>query len=296
MAASARALKPTRVLKTIGTVKTVIEKIDSQLKLQHYKVKSFEPHVGFRIERGHYVVKTAEGGADLEKCLRLRFDVFHLEFMKKNRTIGVDIDKLDFLCDHLMIVDKRTDKVIGTYRMNCSRFTETFYSESEFHLRKMLEIPGHKVELGRACIHKDFRNGAVIALLWRGIAEYIQKTESVLLFGCSSVKTMDPFQTGLLTKYLTDGGHLTHDYECEPTKKYKLKQLGKVLEYIDAHPYEYHQDEIEAMVPALFRSYLNLGAKILGDPALDRDFGCIDFLTLLRMDAMSPIMREKYGL
>ncbi|MES2963689.1 MAG: GNAT family N-acetyltransferase, partial [Bdellovibrionota bacterium] len=197
MIATARALKPTRVLKKFGSMKVALEKADSAAKLRRYKVQNFEPNVTFEFERGHYVVKTAENGAELEECLKLRFEVFHREYMNKKRTIGVDIDKLDEICDHLVIRDRRSGKVIGTYRLNSSKYTDTFYSSSEFNMARLLDIQGTKLELGRACIDKDHRNGVIVALLWRGIAEYIQRTETKVLFGCGSIKTMDPLESGL---------------------------------------------------------------------------------------------------
>lgn len=296
MLATGRALKPSNVLKKIGSVKTALERIDSEVKLHHYKIRNFEPNIRFSFERGHYIVKTAENGAELEDCLKLRFDVFHKEYMKKKRKVGVDIDKLDYVCDHLVISDKRTNRVIGTYRLNCSLFTNVFYSAGEFQMDEVLKIPGTKLELGRACIDREHRNGVVIALLWRGIAEYIQRTDTKVLFGCGSIKTMEPMEIGLITKYLTDENHLTREYGTVPTKKFKVKQLSRVLEYIEQNPFEYQKDEVKAMIPALFNSYLKAGAKIAGEPAIDREFRCIDFLVVLKMDELNAQHKGKYNI
>jgi len=294
MRAAAKSLRPSLVLKKFSSMKTALEKFDSERKLHHFNVRNFEPNISFRFERGHFIVKTAENGADLEECLKLRFDVFHKEYMNKRRTYGVDIDKLDYLCDHLVIFDKRANRTIGTYRLNSSRFTNTFYSAGEFDLSKVLEIEGNKLELGRACIDREYRSGVVIALLWRGIAEYIQRTETKVLFGCGSIKTMEPLEIGLLTKHFIDTGALTYDYDVSPTKKYKVKQLAKVLEYIDANRHEYVKKDVEAMIPPLFQSYVRMGARLCGEPAIDREFHCIDFLTLVKMDEMNPAIRSKY--
>ncbi len=152
MIQTARALKPVRVLRKFDSVKSAFEKFDSELRLHHYKIREFKPNISFLFERGHYIVKTAENGAELEECLKLRYEVFHREYMEKKRETGVDVDALDIACDHLVIRDKRSGKVIGTYRLNSSHFTNTFYSASEFHMERLLEIPGAKLELGRACI------------------------------------------------------------------------------------------------------------------------------------------------
>ena len=277
-------------------MKTALENVDSEMKLHWFKIREFKPNVMFEFERGNYIVKTAESGQELEECLKLRFAVFHKEYMNKKRTVGVDIDKLDYVCDHLVIRDKRTGRVIGTYRLNSSLFTDNFYSAGEFNLAKILEFNGNKLELGRACIDREHRNGVIISLLWRGISEYIGRTETKILFGCSSIKTMDPLETGLITKYLLDTGALTHEYGVSPTKKFKVKQLDRVLEYIEANPFQYDKDEVAKMVPALFASYIKNGAKLAGEPALDREFHCIDFLTVLKVDDMNATFRGKYNI
>ena len=281
-------------LKNVSGMRHALEKIEQTARLHRHRVPTFQPNVRFQFEKGHYLIKTAADGEELRRCLELRFEVFHRELLKKKRTFGVDVDKLDLICDHLVIVDQRTNRVIGTYRLNCSKFTGQFYSAGEFNLGKLLELPGHKLELGRACIDKDYRNGAVITLLWRGIAEYLTLTDSSHLFGCASLKTTDPMEIGLVYKHLTQEGLIDHSYDVVPTKKFRVKKLPTILSWIEASPTVYDRAAIQDLVPALFMSYVRMGAKILGEPALDRDFQCIDFLTLLKMDELNPIFMKKY--
>lgn len=294
MLTSALAFRQSQVLKKLGTVKTALEKIDSEVKLHHYRIREFQPKITFQFERGDYIVKTAESGAELEECLRLRFNVFHKEFRKNRRTFGIDVDGLDLECDHLLIFNKRVGRIIGTYRLNSTLFNNAFYSAGEFELAQLLELEGNKLELGRACIDREHRTGVVIALLWRGIATYIQRTNTRVLFGCGSVKTMEPLEIGLLTKHFIDQGLLTFEYGTVPTKKYKVKGLQRILDYIELNPYEYNKEAVEKMVPPLLQSYLRMGAKLCGEPAIDREFYCIDFLVCLKLDELHPLHKDKY--
>ena len=294
MNATATSLARGSVRKTLGSVKAAWERLDSEMKLQQYRIREYAPNVSFEFERGDYTVKTVTDGRELEECLKLRFEVFHREYMNKRRTVGVDVDDLDLVCDHLMIREKSTGRAIGTYRLNSSKFTKTFYSAGEFDLGEILAIPGNKLELGRACIDKAYRNGVVIALLWRGIAEYIRQTETAVLFGCASIKTMDPLQIGLLTQHLIEKGFVLNEMHAKPTKKYRVKPLRSILEYIESNRYVYDASETDKLVPALFKSYLKAGAMVCGEPALDREFHCIDFLTVLKIDELDPQMRSKF--
>lgn len=296
MVLSTKPSKRSRVLQKLKSVKQAFEKFDSERKLEQFQVRDFSPNVSLNFERGHYIVKTAENGRELEECLRLRFDVFHKEFINSSRMIGVDVDALDYICDHLLIYDKRSQKVIGTYRLNSSLYTDNFYSANEFNLGSLLEIEGNKLELGRACIDREHRSGVVIALLWRGIAEYIQRTDTKILFGCGSIKVTETMEIGVLTKHFADAGVLTHEYGVCPTKKYSIKHLDRALEYIENNPNEFKTDKIDQQIPPLFQAYLRMGGKLLGFPAIDREFNCVDFLTMVKMDEMSSSMKEKYKL
>ena len=281
------------VRKTIENMKSVFQKLDTKLQLHRHKVRDFKPNITFEFERGDYLVKTAQNGDELEACLRLRFDVFHREFMEVEQEHGVDIDKLDFICDHLMIIDRRSEaKVIGTYRLNCTKFTSEYYSAGEFNLGSLLDGEGVKLELGRACIEKDFRNGVVITLLWRAIAQYLIATESTILFGCASVKTIDLIETASVYKYLEKRGHIDLSKGVYPTKKFLFPQLSETIKNLVLT--EDQEKKIETEIPALFKSYLRMNAKVLGEPALDKDFSCVDFLTVLKVSDLNPLFMKKY--
>jgi putative hemolysin len=287
-------------LKTVSidarSIRHALEKIEQRSRLHRHRVPEFQPNVSFAFEKGDYLVKTADNGAELEECLKLRFEVFHREFLEKKRTYGVDVDKLDLVCDHLVVIDKKSEKIVGTYRLNCSRFTGLFYSAGEFDLGGLLELPGHKLELGRACIDRNFRNGAVVNLLWRGIAEYLKQTESSYLFGCASVKTTDAAAAALACRYLASQGLIDKSFGVAPIGKFRFKKLKVALGLPGASgpAGELELAAGKALLPPLFMSYVKMGAKILGEPALDRDYRCIDFLTLLKVDELHPIFARKY--
>lgn len=283
-----------KVIQRLGELRKALEVFNAELKLQKFKVREFQPKVKFSVDKGHFTVKTAESPRELEDALRLRFTVFHKEYMKKSRTFGVDVDGLDFVCDHLIIRDNRSGEVVGTYRFNSSTYSTTFYSTSEFVLDRVLALPGHKLEMGRAAIKKEYRTGAIISLLWRGLAEYMRLTQTRYLFGCSSVKTVDPLQIGLVTHYLDQIGAINRDYGVEPTKKFKIKTLRQALEYIEQNPYEYDESTVEKQIPTLLASYIKAGSMVLGEPAIDNDFNCIDFLTLLDVENMNPAYKKKF--
>lgn len=282
------------VIRRIGTVRAAIRSIDAQIKLHHFKIKEFQPKVEFQFKKGHFTVKTVSNGKELEEVLRLRFDVFVREYKNLKPRAGVDVDKLDYVCDHLVIRDDRAGRVVGTYRLNSNKYSNIYYSSAEFNFEHILEDAGTVLELGRAAIDRDYRSGAVISLLWRGIAQYVVSVKADSMIGCASVKTTDPLEIGLFTYHLESEGLLQYDRGIQPTRKYRVKSLAKALNYIEKNTYEYSAKDMEDRTPALMKSYFKMGFKAFGEPALDRDFHCIDFFIFMRVADLDPAFRRRY--
>lgn len=257
----------------------------------HRVPSEFNPKVRIFQQKGRFVLKSVETADELESVLRLRYEVFDREYKKKRNPFGYDVDQYDAICDHLLIRDEESGAVVGTYRLISSEFSEKFYSQSEFVLDDFLAQPGVKLELGRACIDKMYRNGVVIGLLWRGISEYIQAVGATYLFGCASVKTTDVKETAHIVNYLNKNNLLEESYGIEPTGIYTMSGLN---EMIVSGEFESQACDPTKLIPALFRSYLRAGAKIHGLPAVDHEFHCVDFLAILRVGQLTESFDRKY--
>jgi len=281
----------TLVFGSLGRVSTTLH---SMYQLRLNRIGKFKPKIEVYSEVGPFLVKTVSTVEELKQALQLRYQIFHREMIGKGKETGVDVDEFDFLCDHLVIVEKKTQKIVGTYRLNCSEFSKEFYSSREFKLDRILSQPGTKLELGRACIHKDYRRGVVISLLWRGIAEYMSVSQAQLLFGCASIKTENPRQAALLYKYFMANGRIVKDYLVFPTKPYTMPNLDLWIQYLQTPLTEAETKEVEELLPPLCRAYLKIGAYIGGEPAWDAEFKCIDFLTILHREDLNRTLWKRY--
>ena len=125
-----------------------------------------------------FSVGLAEALEDVIGCQRLRYLVFICELgegLDSSARSGLDRDQFDFICDHLMVHDTATGKLVGTYRMQSgyrAKGNLGYYGEGLFEFAPFEAIRGEVLELGRACVHQGYRNTAVLHLLWRGIARY----------------------------------------------------------------------------------------------------------------------------
>ena len=263
-------------------------------RLKWNGVNKFRTKVPLSIEMGPYTVKTAETKEELLESFRLRHEVFHKEFRGVNYD-GLDFDRFDFVYDHLIIMHNETQQIIGTYRLNCSETIKHSYTGLEFKLEAMETVKGPYLELGRACIHRKYRKGSVIFLLWRGIAEYMKQSGANLLFGCSSLKVSNAREAALIYRYLEENGHVRENGNCRPTRKFRMKDFSSWYAYF-AHLTDSQKEEVKDLIPSLLKSYLKLGAKVAAEPAFDREFNCIDLLTFLPKDSLDASLANKFKL
>lgn len=233
---------------------------------------------------GHkYSVKIAENRSEVEEALKLRFDIFNIELgegLDSSFDLEMDEDEYDAQCHHLLVIENKTEKVIGTYRMQDNAMAKSgngFYTQSEFDLNKFpQEVLDNVVELGRACIHMDHRSGRVLFLLWRGLAKYLQLSNKRYLFGCCSITSQNPSEGKVINDHLLNEGLYHSKYDIPVQDEFECLSSSDQFE---------HHDGVN--IPQLFRLYLDVGVKVCGGPALDKTFKTIDFLILLDKEDLS---------
>lgn len=240
------------------------------------------PHVD--TESGEYRMRFARTREDLEEVCRLRFEVYNLELnegLESSMATGLDMDEFDSQCHHLMVIHRSSGRLAGTYRMQTgpmAHLRRGFYSATEFDLSALpRSFRDQSVEVGRACIHREHRNGRVLQLLWKGLARYLDWNGKRFLFGCCSLSSQDAAEGRALYQRLSLLDYLHPDLHAIPLPEYACE--ASHLAVIEA---------LQPKLPRLFEGYLNLGGRICGEPAMDRRFKTIDFLVVLDIQDMSP--------
>lgn len=231
---------------------------------------------------GQFTLKFADCLDELSQVFKLRYQVFWNE-SDEDRW---DVDLFDLAADHLIIIDDNTQKVVGTYRLINSKETTIYYSQSEFKMDAISHLEGSKVECGRACIHKDYRNGTTIGLLWQGLGDYIIHNEIRWMFGCSSIHAQSPKQSQLIHQ------HLMKHHLVEPALQATPENPALITVEAELTPQE--ERMANRILPPLLRTYLKLGAKICGHPHLDEEMNCIDYLTLLDTSVLNEDFEKRF--
>lgn len=220
----------------------------------------------------------ARGVAEVAEAQRIRYKVFAEEMGAKlpSAELGLDIDRFDDFCDHLLVRDHGNDKVVGTYRILPpvqARMAGGYYSETEFDLSRLMHLRDRMMEVGRSCVHPDYRDGATITQLWSGLADYIGKNGHEYMIGCASIS-------------MADGGHYAASVYNKVHKLHGAPAEYRVFPHCRL-PLESLNQNLDVIIPPLIKGYLRLGAYVAGEPAWDPDFNCADLFILMPVSRMN---------
>lgn len=226
----------------------------------------------------------ARSQSEVNEARRLRYKVFAEEMgARLPGHDGLDRDGFDAFCEHLLVRDHASGKVVGTYRIldpHMANEAGGYYSAGEFDITRLMHLAPSMVEIGRSCVHPDYRNGATISRLWAGLANFMQQNGYEYLMGCASIG-------------MADGGH-------------NAAAIYTHLKGLYMAPTEYHvfprcplpvaalNRDMTVTCPPLIKGYLRAGAWICGEPHWDPDFNTADLLLMLPMARLSKRYAEHF--
>lgn len=224
-----------------------------------------------------FVTSIARHQDEVREAQRLRWEVFAGEFGASldSPQQGYDIDRFDAHCEHLIVRDRVRDRIIGTYRLLTApgaRAAGGYYSEQEFEMAAVLARRGRILEMGRSCVHPDHRGGAVVAMLWAGLAEFLAGDDHDTLIGCASISLADGGRqaAGVYASALRD--HFAPpDHRVFPRNPWPLAAVDP---------------SAQAAPPPLIKGYLRSGAVVCGAPAYDPDFQTADLFMMLPLERL----------
>ncbi len=243
----------------------------------------FTPGLRMRLEVGDHVIKTADSVEEVKQALRLRYEVYYGEYLGRTDPDTIDLDRFDPICDHVLVIEKSTGNVVGTYRL-ISSSDRDYYSCQEFDISSILCLEGKKLEIGRACIARASRDGTVFMMLWKGISEYMQRAGTRYAFGCTSMPAgRDYRRVTALFRYLRH-----KHYSSGERRVFPVNPLPACVTSIaDAPGNEIiNQATISRLLPLLC-VYLHAGAVVCGEPSYEEVFRTHDFFTLLDTEALT---------
>lgn len=225
----------------------------------------------------------------VREAQRLRYKIFAQEMGAALHTPlpAHDMDRFDDYCEHLLVQDLTTGHTVGTYRLLTpvqAQRAGGLYTETEFNIDALHSLKSEMVELGRSCVHADYRNGAVIMALWGALAQFMQRNQLSTMVGCASIPMLHQ-------------GQVSGDAAASIWRQVSQTHLSDPAWRVNAYtplPLSEFDDRVCAEPPALIKGYLRLGARVLGAPAWDPDFNTADLPMLLRIHDMPPRYRKHF--
>ena len=278
-----------------------VRKFNSIFKRKFYSLEPLKTKKNFsKIEVDNFIIKIAEKKSELKKAQALRYSVFYKE--KKaiptisKKILRLDYDKVDKFADHLIVIDKNRkgikNKIVGTYRLlrgDIAAHCGGFYTSSEFDLSKILNSYKNNqiLELGRSCVHQDYRNGTIMNLLWKAIAEYVKLYDIKILLGCASFHGTD------VTIYTNELSYLRKNFSLpdELSVKSLDTKIYPVYTQINSNT-----NDLRTFVklPPLIKGYLRIGGKVSHDCFVDYKFNTIDLCVIVTTDNIDEKYKKKY--
>ena len=252
--------------------------------------KLFDKKAPMVLAQARFSVRFACNKKEVKQAQKLRYkafvDEFGVEFSSKQS--GIDEDRFDKYCLNLLLIDDDKQKIVGTYRLLTAQGAKKaggWYSASEFDLSPFKPLMPEMIEVGRACIHKDYRlgKGGALLLLWRGLIETMKRLNCRYFIGCGSVP-------------IRDGGA----YAVQVYKK--IQEKGALIDqkyFIEAkNPLDLSITPQEGQeypgLPVLIRGYLKLGAVICSFPSVDPIFKTADMMILFDKEKSNQRYLKKY--
>jgi putative hemolysin len=230
-------------------------------------------------------VHVARDSAEVAEAQRLRYEVFVEEMgARLTATDGREHDEFDPWCDHLIVREADTLRVVGTYRMlppQRARELGRLYSETEFDLSRFASLRPALIEVGRSCVHRDYRSGSTILLLWAGLARYMKQGGYRHLIGCASVPRADGGAQAARIRDELQRSLTPVEYRVFPRLPFPHEKIERAAQF---------------ELPPLLKGYLRLGGQICGEPAWDPDFNSADFLVWVALDSLNARYARHFDL
>ena len=234
-------------------------------------------------------VSWAKHQDEVREAQRLRYSIFAKEMgARLPMTLdGHDIDLFDDYCEHLLVRDAVSQQVVGTYRVltpaQAKRVGGT-YTDTEFDLTRLRHIRERMVELGRSCVHSDYRHGGVILSLWGALFEFMSRNQLDTMIGCASIPMLH-------------NGMISGDVAASVWQQLKSEALSSVEFHVRPRlplPIDELNSQLDVEPPALIKGYIRLGAKVLGAPAWDPDFNTADLPMMMRVGDLPRRYRKHF--
>ncbi|RED13818.1 GNAT family N-acetyltransferase [Pontivivens insulae] len=229
--------------------------------------------------RGRYAARVGVSAEDVARAQSLRALTF------RGDAAGVDADDFDARCTHVLVEDTRDGTLVCCYRMlpleNGAAIAQS-YSAQYYELSALADYPGAMVEMGRFCIHPDYRDPDILRIAWGAMVRYVDANDVEMLFGCSS------FHGTEADSYM-DAFALLNQKHLAPKRWLPRVKAPAIFDF--ARRLGARKPDLKAAMtgmPPLLRTYLVMGGWVSDHAVVDRDLNTMHVFTGLEIKGIPP--------
>ena len=231
------------------------------------------------LSRTRYRARFAETEDDIAAAQRLR----HLAFRAargRPRADGRDADGFDARCRHVLVEEARGGTLVCCFRLlplAGGAEIGRSYSAQYYELSALRRFAGPMLEMGRFCIHPEYRDPAILRTAWSAMRDHVEREGVELIFGCSSF-------LGTEADGYIDAFALLHQRHLAPRRwwpRVKAPEVFRFARRLAGRQQHRAPDPSRAMraMPPLLRSYLAMGGWVSDHAVIDRDLGTMHVFT-----------------
>lgn len=240
-------------------------------------------------------VHLAASAADIRAAQRLRYEVFVAELGGDGPLVDhenrLESDRFDAYFDHLLLTDRHSKEVVGVYRVmrrDQAEAAGSFYSADEYDLSPLLRSGRNLLELGRSCLHKDYRGGVGMHVLWQALAHYVAQHRIEVLFGVASFHGTD------VQRLAQPLSLLHHRHLAPPELRVTARQ--EPFQNMDLlSEAEVDRRAALSQIPSLIKAYLRLGGCVGEGAFVDHVFNTVDVCLIMDTTRLNARQARIYG-
>ncbi len=229
------------------------------------------------LRKGRYAARIAETDADLRAAQGLRALAFR-------GAEGLDTDPYDARCTHVLVEETRSSALVCCFRLlplQSGADIGRSYSAQFYELSALSDFDGPMVEMGRFCIHPDWRDADILRVAWGAMTAYVDEQGVEMLFGCSSFH-------GTEARAYYDAFALLRDRHLAPKRWLPRVKAPAVFCFASRLRRKPDLKAAQAAMPPLLRTYLLMGGWVSDHAVIDRDLGTLHVFTGLEIRAVPP--------
>ncbi|WP_299921585.1 GNAT family N-acetyltransferase [uncultured Pelagimonas sp.] len=219
--------------------------------------------------KGRYSARQATTDTDIDRVQRLRGLAF-------DRSGGIDSDRFDALCDHVLIEDRTTNALVCCFRFlqfPDGREIGQSYSSQFYELAQLHEFEGRIVEMGRFCVHPDFSGDPdILRVAWGAMTVYVDANKVELLFGCVSFAGTNPV-------VYQDAFAALQERHLAPRKWAPMVKATNVIPFEKDVTIKRDAKQANLQMPPMLRTYLLMGGWVSDHAVVDHEMNTLHVFT-----------------